>query len=423
MKSAFQRKRNLLTLEDLRFYAVVAEAFFIALSPWLASAAAIVALVLWLIQMKLDPDLHFRRLPFDKVILVFLAFAVASLFASPKPMESFTNFIGIVGIYMVTYLVAGQTIRTSEQLRHVVEAFALGAIIVVLYGFYQFVFGINVSDVKWTDPEAFPELRKRVFSTWLNPNILAGYLNEAIAMALAFLVTMKERSTRVIIGVGIVCLMACLAMTYARGAMIALAITVGLYGLLRDWRILAGLVVVCVVLLCVDPMLWERLTSIFTKVDTSAEMRLAIWESTGDMIRDHPFIGIGWGSYILVYPEYDFYINDAAVKIYHAHNMYLNYAAEIGLFGAAAYFVNFFGTMVKAVKKSMTDDDQFLKAFRLGIVLAFTTIALGGFTDYVLFNIPSSMLFWMLCALTFAEPSPEDEVTRHDALKEALRKG
>ena len=161
MKSAFQRKRNLLTLEDLRFYAVVAEAFFIALSPWLASAAAIVALVLWLIQMKLDPDLHFRRLPFDKVILVFLAFAVASLFASPKPMESFTNFIGIVGIYMVTYLVAGQTIRTSEQLRHVVEAFALGAIIVVLYGFYQFVFGINVSDVKWTDPEAFPELRKK----------------------------------------------------------------------------------------------------------------------------------------------------------------------------------------------------------------------------------------------------------------------
>ena len=43
---------------------------------------------------------------------------------------------------------------------------------------------------------------------------------------------------------------------------------------------LLACVAVAVGLLVVDPVLYERLSSVFTKVDTSSEMRLAFWEST-----------------------------------------------------------------------------------------------------------------------------------------------
>ena len=54
----------------------------------------------------------------------------------------------------------------------------------------------------------FPELKKRVFSTWENPNIFAGYLGEAIAMSFAFfirkptasLISNAERKKAVLIG-------------------------------------------------------------------------------------------------------------------------------------------------------------------------------------------------------------------------------
>lgn len=422
MKSAFQRKRNLLMIEDWRYYAIVAEAFFVALSPWLASFAAIAGVVLWLVQMKMDEDLHFRRLPYDNYVLAFAIISGASVISSPNPALSFYNYYNLVGIYMATYLLAGQTVRNETQLRHVVEALTLGAVIVVAYGFFQYFFGIDESNIKWVDPEAFPELKKRVFSTWENPNILAGYLDEVIVMAIAFLVTMKEKSTRIAIGTFIVCLAACLAMTYARGAVFSLVIVVFLYGVLRDWRVLVGLVVLCGAAFMIDPVLAERIASVFTGLDTSSEMRLAIWESTGDMILDHPFLGIGWGSYLSVYPEYDFYINDLSVKIYHAHNMYLNYAAEIGLFGAASFMWNFFGTMWRSFRRSLTDDVPFMRAFHLGTVMALATIAIGGITDFVLFNIPTSMLFWMMCALSHAEPD-DTTMTKHDILKEALQQG
>ena len=45
------------------------------------------------------------------------------------------------------------------------------------------------------------------------------------------------------------------------------------------------------------------------------------------------------------------------------------------------------------------DDKNFLEGFKLGIGLAFLSMALNGFTDDLLFNIPSSMLMWLLGAL------------------------
>ena len=149
-------------------------------------------------------------------------------------------------------------------------------------------------------------------------------------------------------------------------------------------------------------MLAERLLSVFTKIDTSSEMRLAIWESSAAMILDHPILGIGWGAFRFVYPEYDFYINDPAVIIYHAHNMYLNYAAEIGVIGAAAYFWFFFGTMLTAFLSAGKEESLFVQKFELGAALALVSVALGGLTDDVVFNIPTSMLLWMGCALAMA---------------------
>lgn len=48
------------------------------------------------------------------------------------------------------------------------------------------------------------------------------------------------------------------------------------------------------------------------------------------------------------------------------------------------------------------NDKTFLDGLKLGIGLAFLSMALNGFTDHLLFNIPSSMLMWQLGALSAA---------------------
>ena len=63
---------------------------------------------------------------------------------------------------------------------------------------------------------------------------------------------------------------------------------------------------------------------------------------------------------------------------------------------------------VKAINKN-----QIAEGIKFGIGLSFLSMALNGFTDDLLFNIPTSMLMWILVALGAAiESLPEKEEVR-----------
>lgn len=393
------------SLRSWIFAMLLLEAFFIAISPIIAEISLGVGLLLWLIRLKRDPSSrYFRRLPFDLPLGIFVLIGAVSILVSPDKGFSLYNYSNLVLVYLFTYLLAGQNIRNRDDVIKLVKVLFASAAISVLYGFYQFVFGIDTVDMKWVDGDAFPWLRKRIFSTWINPNIFAGYLDIMIALAFGFMVKLRiDRRTRMIIAACIVAMAACLAMTYARGAFLVMAFVLICYGLLRDWRILLGCLAVIALAFAIEPSFFERISSAFTHMDTSMEMRTALWESTVAMIEDHPFLGIGWGAYYLVYPDYNFYLQDDSVyHIVHGHSMYLNYAAEIGIAGALAFFWYLFGTMLMAFRSKAHDVQGFTDGLMLGVGLALATVALNGIPDDLLFNFPSSMLLWLICAMAAA---------------------
>ena len=395
-------KLNLRDPERLKHYsflALMAEAFFIPLMREAAFVSAFAGIVFLLLRARYEPDFHFRRTCLDWPIAVFVLFGALSVTASPNPFFSAYNFCFLVGLYVSGYVLAVQTIESEAQLKKLVLALAASALLVVLYGYWQIIFGIDTSDMKWVDGDAFPELKKRIFSTLENPNILAGYLAEVVCFLLGFVLSEEEGKRRSLLLVGILLTVGCLAMTYARGACMSLIAVVAGYGLLKNRKVFFGCIAFGVIVLLLSPSLSERLLSVFVRLDTSSEMRLALWESTIAMIEDHPFLGIGWGAYFMVYHSYDFYINNPSVLIVHAHNVYLNYAAEIGVIGAAAYFTFFFGSLYCALKATALKQNVFRAGFRLGAGLAIASVALGGMTDDVLFNIPTSMLFWLVCGM------------------------
>lgn len=382
------------------YYAILVEAFLLALSPLAATCALVLGVVLWLLRLCIAKRArHFRHLPLDVPAALFVLISAFSILASPDKMFSFYNWYHLIGAYALTYLLVGQNIERKGEIREIIYALGLSLVISLLYGFWQFAFGIEAGDVKWVDPQAFPELKQRIFSTWENPNIFAGYLDMMIALAFSFLLRLKDKRSRWLLAGLLVALFAALALTYARGAFLAVGIVLLLYGMFRDWRVLLGGGMLFFGALYLDPALLTRITSVFTQIDTSMEMREALWVSTLAMIGDHPFMGIGWGAYYMVYPNYDFYLQGAPVLIVHAHNLYLNYAAEIGIIGALAFLWFFFGSAFLAFFSKAHDDAGFSQGLLLGIALAFFTVALNGLTDDLLFNFPSSLLLWLLAAL------------------------
>ena len=414
----FKKNRFNNDCKRLMFYIVAALLFMLPFSYEISSLLLVVG---WLVYIykSVKGFFEWERTPFDFPIAIFVVISFLSIFVSPDPAFSFYNCYNLVGRYVLTYYLVVQSLNikdvkqvkvSSDTDKHVVRVALLEQVktllyvmcfslaIVIVYGFLQAFFGIGLTSEEamvWTDNTIFPGLKTRVFSTWQNPNLLGGYLDFMLGMLMGIFVVVKNRNLRIAIGI-LFCITAfCLTLTYARGACLSIAVVMAVYGALYNRKILVALIVLAVILLVSDAALVERLTSVFSKLDTSSEMRLAFWESTIAMILDHPLLGIGWGAYFMVYPSYDYYMQGDFIKIVHAHNMYLNFMAEIGLFGFVSYMVYFFGIIYKAFKTQISDIEPLNKGVMLGIGLGMSALALNGLTDYVMFNTELSMLVWL----------------------------
>lgn len=398
----FKKNRFNNDCKRLMFYIVVAMVFML---PFSYIATSILLVAGWLVYgyKSIKGFFEWERTAFDFPIAIFVIIAFLSVIVSPDPSFSFYNCYNLVGRYAFTYYLVVQSINTKDvqQLQILMLAAVASLVGVLIYGFMQAFLGIglNTEEMAWTDTAMFPGLKARVFSTWQNPNLLGGYLDFMLGLLAGVFFLLKNRNMRIVIGI-LFCITAfCLTLTYARGACLSIAIVIAIYGALYNRRVLIGLIALVAILLLSDATLLERLTAIFTKMDTSSEMRLAFWESTIAMILDHPLLGIGWGAYFIVYPNYDYYMQGHFIKIVHAHNMYLNIMAEIGLMGFASFMVYYFGIIYKAFQSIKQQVEPLASGILLGVGLGMCSLALNGLTDYVMFNIELSMLVWLFAAV------------------------
>ena len=336
---------------------MIAAAFFAALWPAAASAAVVLGTLALLYKRRIDKDSSFFGLPFDVPAALFFVLAAVSIINSPDRGFSFYNYTHLAGVCALAYFLFGQGLKEVGGLKKILWALGISATLVMLYGFFQLFFGVDTGEMKWVDTEAFPGLTLRIFSTFGNPNILAGYLDAAILILFGLFRLTNNSLQKTVLATFIILLLLCLVFTYSRGALISLAVIFFVFGFFKDWKILVACFIVFGGILLADHTLVERFVSSFG-TDTSSELRFALWESTVAMIQDHPFFGVGWGAYFMVYPEYDYYLQGANTLIVHAHNIYLNYAAEIGLAGMAAFVWFLFGTMKMALCADIVGEDK-----------------------------------------------------------------
>ena len=171
---------------------------------------------------------------------------------------------------------------------------------------------------------------------------------------------------------------------------------------------LASFLLIPLVLFFYHGQITERVLSLFSGEDTSVMLRFALWESTVAMIEEHPLLGIGWGSYWLTYPEYNFFIQEPGVIIFHAHDMYLHITAETGLLGGLSFFAFFFGHGYISWK--LWKEKQGLsRILGLSGILLCLSAAVNGISDYPLFSRSVSFCFWFLSALCISGMSGKSE--------------
>lgn len=384
-------------------YLLYATLFLLPLNPFLFYVTLLPAVVAWLYNWRKKGEVALALPPLWQLGAVFLVCSFLSAFVSKDMAFSFMNWALQPLMYALVYLLIYTTVSTEKEKEKALYAFLAGAVVTVVYGFFQYA---NAADMaadmeaqSWVDPERFPLLRRRMYSTLENPNLFGAYLLMIISILTAF--TLRERAVKkkTVFAVILFSLLLCLALTYSRGAWVSLAAIVLGLTLFYDKRFGLLFLLVPVVLAFYHGQVVERFLSLFSGEDTSVDLRFALWESTMAMIEEHPLLGVGWGAYFLAYPDYNFFIQEEGVLIFHAHNMYLNMLAEVGIPGGMAFLLAFFAQGILCWRNYRHGNDSFTKSMGLGGVLMVMALSVISMGDHVLFSRSVSFCFWSLSAL------------------------
>ncbi len=126
----------------------------------------------------------------------------------------------------------------------------------------------------------------------------------------------------------------------------------------------------------------KRALSISDLSETSNKGRLEIWNLTAGSIFERPFLGVGTGNFPVIL-EQD---HSTLKKGSSAHNLYLDIAAETGLFGLAIFLFILAEILQRSYRLFWSLKDKTLKIFA-GSFFVYATWAFGyGLFDVVLLN-------------------------------------
>lgn len=336
-----------------------------------------VALViaLWLARMIVqDRAIAIRFPPLSFPFVLFLGAALLSMTSAISLEASIKEFAKFLEMFAI-YVYVANTLRVdAAKAKRVLAVMFLAGLSEAAIGIYQFWFRAG--------PEGFALFGRfmRAYGTFEQPNPYAGYLALIIPVALGVItgfmfhvscfrsISLKRETLKletwglgILAAVAFVAMLAAVMMSWSRGAWLGVGAGLIVTIIVQSRRafglsIVAVFVLAFVVLLStlsvnlIPAVIAERFAGISdyfgvfdvrgVKVDDAnfaIVERMAHWQSAAMMWAENPALGVGIGNYAAAYPQYSLPRWDDPLG--HAHNYYLNVAAETGVIGLTAYLM------------------------------------------------------------------------------------
>ena len=198
-----------------------------------------------------------------------------------------------------------------------------------------------------------------------------------------------------------------LVFTFDRVYFITTAVQLALvfFIILRDRMVkrdeaIAILLIGLIGVVTVSPKLYDQ----FTVRQDSWTVRFLQYEAAANMIRAHPFLGVGLNNTLdqkRNYLNLTYYPGDPDMHFYEepTHNVYLSMASEIGVLATLLFVAFFANATVVAWRQSRGSPDPETRLAANALVVAFCSAALNGMMD-PLDETPVLTLLWLYAGIS-----------------------
>ncbi|NDJ55316.1 MAG: O-antigen ligase family protein, partial [Chloroflexi bacterium] len=348
----------------------------------------------------------------DKAVGLFVLISFVSLSWAELLGVAVTELRQTIVEPLVLYLALRTLPLSKEERWRIVDLLMLTGTIVALIGLYQIAAGVGLITAEGGS--------LRIRSIYNSPNSAGLFLGRLVPLAAAIAVLASPGRRRwLYAGAGLLIAIATV-LTFSRGA-ILLGVPAGLGLVTIVWLGRTGLLIVLggvvALLLALIPLSQlPRFSELFDPTTGSTFLRLQLWQSSAQLLADHPITGVGLDQFLYEYRGS--YILPAAWEqpdLSHPHNFLLNYWARLGLVGLAAgvWMQIAFWRMAQASQQRLKGLDQDSYALVIGLMASMAALIGHGLVDEPHFAIDLALLFSLpLGLLAQIDAHPEGET--HD---------
>jgi putative inorganic carbon (HCO3(-)) transporter len=351
-----------------------------------AQAAILVAQAAWLVKLVRAPNKRALHFP---LLLPMATFYLASVLASATAADPWLSFKDLRNIFEPAFFfLLVNHVSGDERAATFSYILIAAATLMAVYGLMQ----------SMAEGAAF-----RVHGTMSIYMTFAGILMLSALVVMAQLLFFpRGRWFWGLVG-SLALLIAALVMTHTRGAWIGFAAGAALILGCRQKRLLLALPVVAVaVFLAAPEAVRVRIRSIIDPQDVTARERLYMWGSGVQIVRDHPWTGVGINGVKSVYQAYK-HPNAVRDQRAHLHSNLFQIAAERGLIGVACWlwiWVAFYG-QAWTIFRVRGPDTPRASALVVGSLASITGFHVAGLFEFTFGDSEVIMLVYFLMALPY----------------------
>jgi len=366
----------------------------------------LIALTAFLIEKTWTGNWRWIKTPLDLPLIILLILVILSAVFSQHRPSSLWAIIILINYVVIFYLVI-HTFRTRSQLRQLVYLIIGVATFLAIFGLFK-RFGVN--PFPWWDYGDIRYIPEALSSTYGNRNHLAGYMEMALPLILG-LFLLGHRSGKVFILSYITLLiLTALILSLSRGGWIgtliglsfmAFTLVTSRYFKRKGFLIafIAGSLALALIVLATTPVV-ERIRTFEQKEEIpNFRSRMIRWGGVVDMIRDHPLIGTGPGTFATVFTQYQ--PPGSASRSFYAHNDYLHFISEVGLLLIAIVVWMIIALYRKGFGK-LKNPSRLVRGITIGAMTGITAILVHSISDFNLHIPANALLFTVLTALVAA---------------------
>ena len=295
------------------------------------------------------------------------------------------------------YFFAGFLLPKSKQwVKWTVMVFLLSSLALALHGIYQYVTHAPMP-AHWIDISEASSIGTRAYSIVGNPNGLGAFLLMGALLSMSLAMSRLRTGQRLVMAAICVVLLVGVAVTFSRGAWIGLAIGVVVLLIMAYRRYLAPLFVAAFVAWFALPAKFtNRLVFAFSSeyvAKSTTAGRLFAWKMALQHVVDHPWFGLGLGTFggtsAVMYGYSRIWVD----------NFYLQLAAEGGLILLALFLWILWRTAKGLVKSHKSTRDPYLRALAAGVFGGFVAVMVANVTASVWETLIVGVGFWFLAGL------------------------